>query len=425
MSRRNLLLFDDAVARRWAPFASTRPVGELLLGSLTLRARAEAVLDAACAGHWSHAGLQGFVEPGCPPVIPRDGLPEATGSGGSTDDLRILLSSRVALAWDGLPDAIRQSARLVLDGRTVGWALPPGAELPDDERILHPDGGAAKGHGGAAFDDGLPELEISGALLEAPWSLMSANEAWLLADGAHLWTTDDTPVGVHRLGDHPLSLASGARVEPGVVVDTRNGPVRLEEGAAVQGPARLTGPLWLGPGTVVLGGDVGTSSVGPVCKVRGEVAESILLGFDNKAHDGHLGHAVLGRWVNLGAGTTNSDLKNNYGSVRVWTPEGPADTGLSKVGSFLGDHVKTAIGTLLPTGAVVGAGANVFGGGGFAPTRVPPFAWGVDPEAPRYRLEAFLETAERAMARRDQTLDTGLRAVLSRAWEQAQDPLPR
>ena len=135
----------------------------------------------------------------------------------------------------------------------------------------------------------------------------------------------------------------------------------------------------------------------------------------NKAHDGHIGHAVLGRWVNLGAFTTNSDLKNNYRDVRVWTPDGELDTGLMKVGCFLGDHVKTGIGTVLNTGSILGAGTNVFGGT-MPPTVVPPFSWGAGTDLRDHRLDKFLETAERAMTRRDQLLTPGVRALLRTAW---------
>ena len=184
----------------------------------------------------------------------------------------------------------------------------------------------------------------------------------------------------------------------------------------MEGPARLVGPLWIGPGCKVFGGHVGTSSIGPICKVRGEIADSVLLGYVNKAHDGYLGHALLGRWVNLGAMTTNSDLKNNYGPVSVWTPDGPRNTGLMKVGCFLGDHVKTGIGTVLNTGTVVGAGSNLFGGA-MPPTRVPAFSWGTGSDLSEYRLDKFLENAERAMDRRDVPLSEGMRRLFGRAWE--------
>jgi hypothetical protein len=145
------------------------------------------------------------------------------------------------------------------------------------------------------------------------------------------------------------------------------------------------------------------------------VADSVLLGFVNKAHDGYIGHALLGRWVNLGAFTTNSDLKNNYRPVRVWTPDGDLDTGLLKVGCFLGDHVKTGIGTVLNTGTVIGAGSNVFGGL-MPPSAVPPFSWGSGPDLRDHALDKFLVTAAHAMGRRGQELTTGVRLVLEQAW---------
>jgi hypothetical protein len=150
--------------------------------------------------------------------------------------------------------------------------------------------------------------------------------------------------------------------------------------------------------------------------VRGEVADSVLLGFVNKAHDGYIGHALLGRWVNLGAFTTNSDLKNNYRSVRVWTPDGEVDTGLLKVGCFFGDHVKTGIGTVVNTGTVVGAGSNVFGGL-MPPSVVHPFSWGSGSDLRDHQLKPFLSTAERAMGRRKQELTPGVKRILASAWE--------
>jgi hypothetical protein len=149
--------------------------------------------------------------------------------------------------------------------------------------------------------------------------------------------------------------------------------------------------------------------------VRGEVADSVFAGFINKAHDGYIGHALLGRWVNLGAFTTNSDLKNNYRPVRVWTPDGERDTQMLKVGCFLGDHVKTSIGTVLNTGTVIGAGSNVYGGI-MPPTVVPPFSWGSGPDLRDHQCDKFMQTAERAMARRDLALTPGVRRILQEAW---------
>ena len=169
-----------------------------------------------------------------------------------------------------------------------------------------------------------------------------------------------------------------------MVLDTRNGPIMLAPGVEVRAFSRLVGPLAIARDTRVLGGQISGSAVGPRCVVHGEVSATLFLGYSNKAHDGFLGHSVIGRWVNLGAGTTNSNLKNTYGPVRVTLGGQRHETGLQFMGSLIGDHVKTAIGTMLPTGCVIGAGANLFGSAR-PPAEVAPFAWGLD--EPRAVLE--------------------------------------
>lgn len=391
-----LYLFDDGRARRWAPFTLTRPVGELLFGSLTLRERAGRVLGAECLGHVSRRALVGFDEPGAAPGIRLEDVAE--------NGTRIFLSSRSVPRFQELRP-LEGPARIVVGGEPAGWVIPPGAALPSELWIRDPTSSPAEG----------PDLRLEGRILERPWDLVT-HGTQRLRDDASLWPPQGAAPGIRRIGDGIVSLGPGAEIEPGVVVDTRGGPIVLDEGVRVEGPARLTGPLYLGPHTTVLGGTVGSSAIGPRCKIRGEVVHSVISGYSNKAHDGYLGHAVLGRWVNLGAMTTNSDLKNNYGSVRVWTPEGDVDTGLPKVGCLLGDHVKTGIGTMINTGTVIGAGSNVFGGV-MPPVAVPPFSWGSGSELGEHRLDKFLETAERVMARREVELTPGVRRILEEAWE--------
>ncbi|HEX2167878.1 MAG TPA: hypothetical protein VHG09_11660, partial [Longimicrobiales bacterium] len=135
----------------------------------------------------------------------------------------------------------------------------------------------------------------------------------------------------------------------------------------------------------------------------------------NKAHDGFLGHAYLGRWVNLGALTTNSDLKNNYGTIRMWTPEGDVDTGMIKLGCLLGDHVKTGIGALINTGTVIGAGSNLYGTE-MPPKYVTPFSWGSGSELVEYNVEKFLAVTDTVMGRRKLSLSDSMRDVLAQAW---------
>jgi hypothetical protein len=288
----DLFLFDDRVARSWRPFHLTRPIGELLFGCLLLRERAERCLGSHARGYLAGRALLGFEERDAPPVL--DTVPS------SADEARVFLSSRFVPEAMDLPSAA--PATLLAAGEPVGWVVPPGDPAPTEEHILDPR--SAPGRGEA--------LELGGLVLEWPWSLVQRNGDRIDRDVSWLFgETTEAPAGVVRLGQGALSLGEGVEVEPGVVLDMRRGPIRLDDGVTVQGPARLSGPLYLGRATVIFGGSVGASSLGPVCKVRGEVDSSVLTGYCNKAHDGYLGHALLGRWVNLGALTTNSDLKNN------------------------------------------------------------------------------------------------------------------
>jgi hypothetical protein len=151
-----------------------------------------------------------------------------------------------------------------------------------------------------------------------------------------------------------------------------------------------------------------------MCRVHGELSTSIFIGHANKSHDGFVGHSILGRWTNLGASTVTSNLKNTYGTVQLWTPHGMRDTGMQFLGTLIGDHARTAIGTRLTTGCVIGAGANVVADG-MVPKVVPPFCWGSASSGETYALGKFLDVAARAMARRQVSLGDEGRAHLSLA----------
>ncbi len=171
---------------------------------------------------------------------------------------------------------------------------------------------------------------------------------------------------------------------------------------------RVIGPCFIGCDSIVTADRIAGSSIGEQCRVHGELSASIFLGHSNKGHDGFVGHSVLGRWVNLGAGTTTSNLKNTYGSVALWTPEGVRDSGLQFLGTMFGDHVKTGIGLRLTTGCVLGAGANVFDR--MPPKVVAPFSWGAGAPYDRFDRAKFSETAGRMMARRGVTLSDDMAA---------------
>jgi len=383
-----LYLLDPDPGPAWAPFLGARPLCELRAGAHLIRERWEAFVGAEAAGIFALPHLAGFTEPGTPPVTPRRPVSGPAVIGSST------------FAPRGLAPALPDGAfRLTCGGITVGWGVGPGA----------------------TWDRPQPHartIEVAGTVLHGVYDLVATLEQLLHADlRALLGDTDPIPAGSTVLGD-PAAIAShDAVVEPGVVFDVRGGPVVLESGAEVRAGTRLEGPLWVGANAHVLGGSVRVTAIGPRCNVRGEVSNCVFLGYANKAHDGFVGHSVIGRWANLGAGTITSNLKNTYGRVRLDVAGTPLETGLQLLGSLIGDHAKTAIGTLLATGTVVGTGANVFEAVR-PPKYVPPFAWGATGGA-RMSRDGFLSIAERVLPRRDVAVDAGLRVLLGRIYDWA------
>ena len=197
-------------------------------------------------------------------------------------------------------------------------------------------------------------------------------------------------------------LGKNCQIEGQVVLDARGGPIFIGNNVTIQPQTRVEGHCYVGEGSILGGGKIreGTS-IGPVCRIGGEVEQSIFLGYSNKYHEGFLGHSYVGEWVNLGALTTNSDLKNNYSSVKVIVGGELVESGLTKVGSFLGDHVKTGIGTLLGTGMVIGFATNIFGGGMIREKSIPSFCWGDTNNLEEYELDKAIKTAQIVMERRN------------------------
>jgi len=266
--------------------------------------------------------------------------------------------------------------------------------------------------------------ELTGWWVDEVWDLVSliptvlGDDLQRLAEGDSEWEFE-APRQRVVIGEHAVRVATtatemqrGAIIEPNVVFDASAGPIRVSSGAHIHAFTRLVGPCYIGPGSTVMGGDIASCSIGPVCKVRGELSSTVFIGYANKGHDGFVGHSVLGRWVNLGASTVTSNLKNTYGTVALWTPDGIRDTKLQFLGTMFGDHAKTGIGLRLTTGTVLGAGANVYGSV-MPPKVVPPFAWGERAPYATYRLEKFLEVAERMMARRHVQLSEQARRQLA------------
>lgn len=373
----------------WTPFEGVRPVSELRAGVFRIRERWERRLGMQTTAIISDAAA-GFRELDESPVRPT----------GPIAGPAIVAASWFAVSGGApIPDGIR---RLTNEGVSVAWIVPAGEEWR------------------APGDDG-PGQPVDGLMLRGAYDLLTALDTMLATDCAELATgaRDPLPSGTLVLGDETRIAARGATIEPGVVFDVRNGAVIVETGAEIRHGTRIEGPCYIGPGTRVLGGFIRGSVFGPRCVVRGEIAASSFLGYSNKSHDGFVGNSVIGHWVNLGAGTTTSNLKNTYGPVRLDLAGHRVETGRINVGSLIGDHAKTAIGTMLGTGTVIGAGANVFGAES-VPKYVLPFAWGAGNEQ-RLSEDGFLRIAERVMPRRDVAFTDERRQSLSATYRRLTD----
>ena len=393
-----LYLFDDARARTFQPFALTRPAGEMRAGTLLVRERWARALGADPAGHLTAAHLAGFEEPGAPPVLGDGVIPAGSW----------VCNARFLPSLTPLQPGARVS-RIGSAGHIVAVRVPrdvPVGEFASGEIDVH---SVADRDGEASGVDGWWAEEV--------WDYIGHLVPMLEADipllGAGM--TSGAPAGSIQIGSHPVFVQPGAHVEPAVCFDTSAGPIFIASGAHVQAFTRLVGPLYIGPGCTVTTDRIASSSIGDTCKVHGELSNTIFIGHSNKGHDGFVGHSMLGRWVNLGAGTITSNLKNTYGTVQLWTPTGIRETGLQFLGTLFGDHAKTGIGLTLTTGTVLGPGANVYGSV-MPPKMVPPFAWGESGAFRDYRMDKFLEVAARMMQRRHVALGAGARRQLERAF---------
>ncbi len=244
----------------------------------------------------------------------------------------------------------------------------------------------------------------------------ATHESWLGAPQVR-----DMPAGVHLTSPqngHPVFVGGSARLMPGVVINNDAGALWIGEHAEIEPHTYLSGPLLIGPHCRVKAGArlYPGSTFGMHSRVGGEISQSIVQGFTNKQHDGFLGNSHLGSWVNLGADTRTSNLRNDYGIVKVQMGGEQVNSGERFIGLMCGDHTKTGINTMFNTATVVGIGANVFGAG-YPPQYIPSFCRGGKESLKVGRLESTLEIAKIAMSRRGVELSTEEAELIRRHYE--------
>lgn len=422
----SLVFYDDAKARTFEPFALSRPVSELRVGALLMRERWEHALQAKSVSFIGAAQLAKFAEAGAPSFQGTSIIPAGT----------VLVNSRAAilLADDSLHFMRTEDSQQTPSRRT--WyvnGILGAVQLRRDLDLAQLVGGTTTLEQILAFDrsdnaqspHNEARVDVAGVWLDEVWDIVRHLTPLLNADIPVLAQTfncnplEATNHGPDVYGSHSVYLEEGASFERLAVFDTTSGPILFRKGASVQSFARVVGPCYVGENSQIIGGKVSGSAIGDTCRIHGEMSATVFVGHSNKGHDGFVGHSIVGRWVNMGAGTITSNLKNTYGTVALWTPAGVRDTGLQFLGTLFGDHAKTGIGMRLTTGCVLGTGANVFDN--MTPKAVEPFAWGSRAPYDSYSIDKFVETAERMMSRRHVALDENgrqyLRDVHAARWK--------
>jgi len=395
----SILLFDDGAAGL-APLTDLRAAFEVRTGAMTNAERLRHGLNRLIGGLIVPPALAGVV--GGRWHVPINRLPDG--------ETFLVVNGRLPeVCFDvpaaeinvGLIDVHGAIVAARMDRRLAEQLLTTG-ECPDDldcQSYKPPD---------ASYLD-----EPTSPLIERPWDVIRRFDDLLDAD-LRAWREWGEPLGdspqIGRMGEHPIRIGRDVEIHPMVVFDATDGPIVLDDRAAVHAHSVVKGPCYIGADTRVNFHTALThSAVGPHCRLGGEINHAIIQGHSNKSHFGFLGHSFLGEWVNLGAGTTTSNLKNTYGHVRMQpiADEPEETTGLQFLGAILGDHVKTAIGTMLNTGTIAHTGAMI-ASSQRPPKCIPPFAFLTDRGMRRYELEKFAAVAHRAMQRRGEKVNADL-----------------
>jgi UDP-N-acetylglucosamine diphosphorylase/glucosamine-1-phosphate N-acetyltransferase len=368
----NLILFDDASRENLLPLTFTRPVAELRVGIVTLREKWEKALGVS--GSWLTIE---YLAKKFPLQLESDNI---------FINASVIADEKIIQAIESL----KTEVMLVSGDKVLAYR---------SNKPLFSDTGASKNQ--------LHKIEYNHSFLciNNTWDLFTLNELVLRADFHRITAGRKSKQlnSTNRILGTELFVEEGVKCEC-AVINTQTGPVYLGKDSEIMEGAVIRGPLALGEhATLKMGAKIyGATTIGPHCKVGGEIHNSVFMGYSSKAHDGFLGNAVIGEWCNLGADSNNSNLKNNYAKVKLWSypDERFIDTDLQFCGLIMGDHSKCSINTMFNTGTVVGVSANIFGPG-FPRNFVPSFSWGGSGGYVVYKPEKALETAAIAMKRRD------------------------
>jgi UDP-N-acetylglucosamine diphosphorylase/glucosamine-1-phosphate N-acetyltransferase len=409
-----LCLVEDHAASDLEPLTLTRPVFDLLLGADSIGCK----IVRAFRLRSGSAQFGAVVRP-------------------HLEDVKRLRNPHIAI---NDRDWLAQGPTLVANGRWVPPAefMPPASVPPwvgtcdglPACALVGPERSAGLEPGGVdewfeAVAARARTHEVGGDWIRRPWDLVAGNAAQLDRDfveaAGRVGPTTHRLESVALIGPPGrLAIHESARIEPYTVLDTSHGPITIAAGAIVQSFTRIEGPCYVGPSTQLFRANLrGGVTLGPDCRIGGEVEEAIIHGHTNKYHEGFLGHSYVGEWVNLGAMTSSSDLRNDYGEVHVPLGGDPVATGLAKVGCFLGDFTRTGMGCMLNTGTVAGVMCNLLPAGRLLPKHVPSFtAVRFGRVSPNVPLDRLFITARIVAARRGEVFSAVEELLFSDLYEQ-------
>lgn len=390
-----IYVFEDSQVSRLHPLTYARAACELRVGNKTLLERLQSTL--AAAGH-SLSGV--FVREGLTAVLRARHPGLAVNPSISTRDGIVLINARLLMIGSDAPWTVPFADSAGLAQSAIAWIHlgPELAEKLDVSKLQDPRTLEAI----LPLVQRVPATPAMGTLISRPWDLLDHQKVAIAEDFAALGPANHAQMlpGVHLLRAEHIHLATGVKVWPGAVLDAEGGPILVGEGTEIRANAVITGPVSIGPHCLIrTGADIRENcSFGPYSRVGGEVSHSVFLGYASKQHHGFLGQTIVGEWVNLGAGTTTSNLKNTYGTVRVPLNGVEESTGKQFMGSVIADHAKLGIGTYLSTGSVVGFASHIMVSK--PPRFVPSFAWVTEKSVARAEFEKMEEIASIAMNRR-------------------------
>lgn len=385
----NICIYEDETYKNLLPLVYLQPVYDLKCGILSIREKIENYFAGSKLILHSRKTLQNLL---------RKNNPDINVNSFKDDKIlfingRLLPEEKIIEKLKSIKsDIIFQNKDTVVAAFLSGNNLKNFAENQSDLM-----------DGFTALD--IEKVNVDAELFRYPWDLISANNEEIKKDFKLLVNKNEEPknyIGVHFIKCKDIFIGNEVIIKPNVVIDAEDGPVYIDDNVKILPNVYIQGPAYIGKNSLVRSSAQiyeGTS-IGQVCKVGGEIENSVIHSYSNKQHEGFLGNSYLGSWVNIAAGSNTSDLKNNYGNIRVRIHSQEVDTGLQFVGLIMGDHSKCGINTMFNTGTVVGVSCNIYGGD-FPPKYIPSFSWGGSNGFVEYDLRKAVEVAKTVKARRN------------------------